>query len=233
MNTAVWRARQALSQCGKSQEGFLVTTADGKVGFQADADYWCDAEEFEALATSALSESEPAANGGSIANLEASLRIYRGELLEGLYDDWALCERLRLSDLHERVLHRLMILLADSGALDRAIYYGNTLISADPLREDIHCSLMEYYHRQGNYNHCRRQYERCREAVKRELQCEPLEETTRLHHQLLKGSHRAKSDTSLPTAGRGGHLDEIRHSLRDAQAQLDRASKLFNQLITR
>ena len=230
LNTALWRARRSLAH--RDAPSYLVTSPSGDVAFNSSADYWCDAQVFEASAAKALAPSDQTCEPELVERLEACAALYRGDLLEGVYDDWALSERLRLSDLYERILQRLMTVLIASGALDRAVHYGNLLIAADPLREDIHRSLMELHHRQGHFHHCRRQYEQCREAVERELQCQPLEETNRLYRRLVARTTSALTEQTKAAKEQDGYLDKIRHSLSSAQDQLNRASKLLDRLIT-
>jgi hypothetical protein len=65
--------------------------------FDPQADLWLDVAEFEALVA------RP-----ELPCLQAAVALYRGDFLDGFYDDWVLNERYRLETLFSEALARLM-----------------------------------------------------------------------------------------------------------------------------
>ena len=60
------------------------------------------------------------------------------------------------------------------------------LLEIDACREDIHRRLMRVFARRGERSLALRQYLRCVEALREELDVEPLADTTRLYRQVLE-----------------------------------------------
>jgi DNA-binding SARP family transcriptional activator len=68
--------------------------------------------------------------------LVEAVERYRGELLPGCYEEWALLERERLAEAYLQALSRLTRLLEAEGDLPRALDYSRRAVTADPLRVD-------------------------------------------------------------------------------------------------
>lgn len=139
-----------------------------------------DALQFEYLATS---ESEP--------ELEKAADLYQGLLLDGVdarsdsFDAWLSAEQTRLLDIAISTLSRL----ADHyrhDDIDRAVQYGQRLLTIDPLQERMHRRLMELYHAMGRREEVVRQYRDFRNLLQRELGLLPSAETDELFHQLVE-----------------------------------------------
>jgi DNA-binding SARP family transcriptional activator/pimeloyl-ACP methyl ester carboxylesterase len=122
--------------------------------------------------------------------LREATGLYRGELLEGLrideapFDDWLAAERQRLRELALNALEKLLAMDLAAGALEQAAGTGLRLLALDPLRESVHRTLMDVYVRQGRRTAALRQYQRCAEALRRELGVEPEAATTRRFHEI-------------------------------------------------
>lgn len=123
--------------------------------------------------------------------LGAAVDAYRGPFLEGVsfsgaYDaeDWAHLERERLSNLYASALCRLAEHHAASNELELAIDLSRRLLAVDPLREDVHRALMRHLARSGQRSAALAQYAACADALRRELDVEPLAATTELFEQI-------------------------------------------------
>jgi len=117
---------------------------------------------------------------------EEAAALYRGPLLDahGVRDDafesWLRIERDRLHDLAMIVLDRL----AASQSGEAAIATLQRQLQLEPMREASHRKLMSLYAAAGERAHALRQFEHCREILRRELQAGPDAETERLHRQI-------------------------------------------------
>jgi DNA-binding SARP family transcriptional activator len=91
LTTALWHIRRCLHN-----EDLLLSDMHS-VRFDPQADLWLDVAEFESL----VARSE-------LPALQSAVDLYRGELMEGFYDDWVLNERYRLETLLSETLAQLM-----------------------------------------------------------------------------------------------------------------------------
>ncbi|MCL7455188.1 MAG: AAA family ATPase, partial [Anaerolineae bacterium] len=170
LSTALWHIRRCLPDD-------TVLLCDARtVQFDKDADLWLDVRAFEAHIARADMDS-----------LQSALALYRGDFLDGFYDDWILGERYRLEALFVETLARLMAAHEAAGDDRAALTTAQRLLDRDPLREDAHRLVMRTYCRLGQRNAALEQYERCREAVQAELGAEPVDETAALRQAIVDG----------------------------------------------
>jgi len=170
LSTALWHIRRCLPE-----EGLILSDAD-TAQFDPQRDPWVDVDEFESLVSR-----------HDVASLRSALALYRGDFLDGFYDEWVLNERYRLESLVTAVLARLMTSQEARGDHESALAIGLRLLEQDRLREDAHRLTMRTYCRLGQRNAALEQYRRCREIVQEELGAEPMVETTELYQQILDG----------------------------------------------
>jgi len=170
LSTALWHIRRCLPA-----EGFILSDPY-TVQFGPESDLWLDVDEFESQASH-----------DDIASLQSAVQLYRGDFLDGFYDDWIINERYRLEALLTEALARLMTGLEEMGAHEAALGTAQRLLEEDALREDAHRLAMRAYCRLGRRNVALEQYRRCREIVGEELGTEPMAKTTELYHDILEG----------------------------------------------
>jgi DNA-binding SARP family transcriptional activator len=184
LSTALWRLHQAL-KCLPPPQPYLLTERS-TLAFNTTAPYWFDVEVFERQATFGLAGS-PLCDEAHRQALEEALDLYRGDLLEGCYDDWCLAERERLQLLLLRVLKRLQRHYRLDEAFETAISCGHRLLTLDPLQEDVYRELMHCYVEAGQRPLALEQFQHCRETLRRELHIEPMPETWRLYRRIRGG----------------------------------------------
>lgn len=175
--------------------GSLPATGDGPrwvlsdrstVRWNPDCDYWLDVDQFERL--SALVLDGPAADlaglaraGGSIAEAcRRATQLYRGDLLLELYDDWVVPERERLANTRLALLARMVAVEAGRGDLHGAVTAAERLLEADVLREESHRLVIALRHLAGDRAASLCAFQRCRNALDRELSVQPMAGTVRL-----------------------------------------------------
>ncbi|MGD9403508.1 MAG: AAA family ATPase [Anaerolineae bacterium] len=170
LRTALWHIRRCLPDKN------LILSDSTMVQMDPDSDLWLDVEGFE---TQASCSKAP--------NLESVLTLYRGDFLDGFFDDWIISERYRLELLFLDTLARLMWWQETVGEHHAALATALNLLERDPLREDAHRLTMRVYCHLGQRNAALEQYHRCREIVFEELGAEPMAETTELYQAILDG----------------------------------------------
>ncbi|HLB46536.1 MAG TPA: AAA family ATPase, partial [Anaerolineales bacterium] len=146
------------------------------VAWNLDSDYWLDVQEFETLLTQ-----------GTPPALEQAVTLYTGDLLEEFYDDWVLSEREQLRIRYIDALNRLIVHQRTQRQFTQAIATARQLLARDPLHEKSHQQLMALLYLTGDRSSALRQYDKCCEALRQELEVEPLEETRALQGRILRG----------------------------------------------
>lgn len=130
-----------------------------------------------------------------IANvLKRASAVYRGDLLEGCYEDWCIYERERLKAMYISLLERLLAYCESHDAPEEGLIYGEKLLCHDPAHERAHWRLMRLRYLLGDRTGALRQFERCRAALNQELGVAPGERTRALYEQI-----RADADIAAPT----------------------------------
>src|ERR1700736_5728717 len=105
--TALWSIRRCLRAAGIEADEFLVAT---KSMVRWTADTTVDAVQFAELARK-----------NDVEACREALQLYRGDFLEGDYDNWAVTERERLASLYEAVLGRMVRTSKDTEAAQQFI----------------------------------------------------------------------------------------------------------------
>jgi DNA-binding SARP family transcriptional activator len=189
LSTALWRLRQVLEPEGVPRGTYLIAQP-GFVGFNVASDYWLDVAAFEEGVGRHLPARGLAGRLSDWSDAEDAVAEYRGDLLEGFYDDWALRERERLRTLYLESLGTLLRYHSETGAVDRALHCGRQILALDPLREDTHREMIRLHVKNGHRALALQQYESCRAVLEEELGIEPMEETRALCAELLTAAGR-------------------------------------------
>ncbi len=155
---------------------------------------------------------------GSPEALRSALALYRGEILEGTrvrdpeFEDFLRGEAECLHELAvdgcTKLLHHE---LQAGGANDAAATAAKRLLTIDPLQEIAHRTLMEHYANKGQVGLALKQYQACRDTLRRELQAAPDEQTERLFARIRLSRPCApgtapQDDTALRYGGNGTPL---------------------------
>jgi DNA-binding SARP family transcriptional activator len=212
LNTTLWRLRRCLEpqslgngrngnsdhsngngnghnsrgQTADVEGGYIVTTPSGEIGVNAQSRYWLDVAVFEDHINRILVNPPGRADETQIGELEYALSLYTGELLEGVYEDWALREREHQRRQYLNSLDYLMRYYHACGQCERSLDYGLKILGQDPLREEIHREVMRLYLETGRRTLAIRQYEICQVALAEELGIPPMEETQELYRKTIE-----------------------------------------------
>lgn len=236
LTTALWRLRHLLEPDDVTPGTYLVTGSMGEVGFNWASNHFLDTKFFEQHICPLLRRPMAELCDHEIEQIEQVLTLYRGELLEGIYDDWALRERERFRSLHLNCLTRLMEFYAGRKEFERGIALACEILRRDPMREEIHRALMRLYLDSGQRTLALGQYIQCRDLLSQELGVLPLPETVALYQQVLASSEadvqRIAGQSNGPEIAQ--LLDElhlVRHSLIEAARALERINQTVSSLM--
>jgi predicted ATPase len=177
---------------------------------------WVDAREFQKAASDvSQAASEVEGQTGPAPLVTQHLKLYSGDLLADLYDDWIAPERDRLHALYIDALLRLTQTMRSRSEYGRAVEFAQQVLERDRANERAHQHLMFCYLAMGNRTSALRQYEECRCALKEELGVEPSAETTALYDWVLQTPSTIRSDAAritnllIPASSFIGRAQEI------------------------
>lgn len=190
------------------------------------ADVWLDVAELETAFTPVQATPGEKIDEGQAQRLERAVTLYRGDLLEGCYQDWCLYERERLKATFIAVLERLLGYCEAAGLAEKGLAYGEELLRREPAHERAHWRLMRLHYLAGDRTGALHQFERCRQALSEELGVAPGDRMTRLREQV-----RADSGLDPPSAAMPAVEPRTAEAppLHEALQALLRAERLLRQ----
>jgi DNA-binding SARP family transcriptional activator len=219
LRTTLWRVRRVLDLEDVSAAHPLMVSSGG-IGFNTQVDYWLDVEEFERRMRAVRGSGRGTLQPAEAQMLEEAVALYRGDLLDAIYDDWCVHDRERLRLMYLSALERLMLHHEACGAWDQAIAAAQRLLASDPILEHVHRAVMRCYFVQGNRPAALRQFALCVRTLRTELDVEPMEETTAVFEEI----RRAEPGRPSPSTPRQELLVER------AERLLEEARTLLPQL---
>ena len=188
LRQSLWQLRAA---SGGGLELAPLLTADTE-WVQVNADQlWLDVAQLEEAYTRVKLMPGERLNDADAAELARVVPLYRGDLLEGCYQDWCTYERERLKALYLSLLERLLAYDEATCRPEEGVVHGELLLRHDRAHERAHRRLMRLRYQAGDRTGAIRQFERCSEALREEFGIAPGERTRLLYEQL-------KSDDGLP-----------------------------------
>lgn len=127
---------------------------------------------------------------GTRDGLVSSANAFGGELLAGVeipegIEQFVTSHRRSLNEQAQELVERLSkVDEADDESLNAAQALAERLLRSDATFEEAHRALMRTHLRRGRTNAALRQFEQCKEAMRRELGAEPDAETRRLFESI-------------------------------------------------
>lgn len=202
LRVALHALRQALGPCeaGSEDERDYVLSADGNLSLNPLARVWVDVEEFSAHFAAGLRFERQRRPDEAAREYELAEDLYRDDyLIEDLYADWTIARREQLKDQYLLLITKLADLSLLRGDLAGCIVRCHRIVEKDACREDAYRRLMRCYHQLGQRSRALHWYEICVGALRRELDCEPADETERLCRTLRSSSPSADVGTASPS----------------------------------
>jgi ATP/maltotriose-dependent transcriptional regulator MalT/DNA-binding SARP family transcriptional activator len=175
--------RKALNSNQSLKQNFLLYR-DGDYQLNPDFSYRIDTEEFDRR----VSEGETARRARQfdecINSYEQAVALYRGEFMQGNYDEWVEEQRSYYREQYLRMLEALAAVAEKAEDWSRSLNLAQQILRDDPFREDIHCMVMRSQAALGNRVAIKEQYETLRRLLRKELGVEPAAETQAIYRGL-------------------------------------------------
>ncbi|HEX8853574.1 MAG TPA: BTAD domain-containing putative transcriptional regulator, partial [Pyrinomonadaceae bacterium] len=177
--------RKALNSNQALKQNFLLYR-DGDYQLNHEFSYFIDIEEFDRLASEGETARRAREQETMVSAFERAVALYRGDFMQGAYDDWVEEQRSYYREQYLRLLETLASAAQKAGEWARSLQLGQQILQADPFREDVHCMLMRAHAAEGNRGAVREQFESLRRLLKKELGVEPASETQKVYREALR-----------------------------------------------
>ncbi len=175
LRQALWRIRKSLESVSLTPESYLQIN-DIDVVFDDHSDYWLDAKMLLGSVEKLPVE--------EITNI---VRLYRGELLPGFYEDWVMPERDRFQAAYHQKMNILLERLIQEEGWNDVLVWAEQWIRLDYAPEPAFRMLMRAHVGLGDPGMASAVYQRCVESLNRDLGLEPSPETRQLFEQIREG----------------------------------------------
>jgi DNA-binding SARP family transcriptional activator len=182
LRQVLWQLHSACESSLGETHGRLLLISQDSIRINPEIDLWTDIAIFQQAFAFLRSKTE--LDEECVSSLRSAAQIYRGDLLEGLYQDWCLIERERLQTMYLIILDRLIGYCETVMDYEVGIDYCSRILKIDPARERTHQQMMRLYYLSGDRTAALRQFDRCLEALKKELDVRPTRSTLALCAQI-------------------------------------------------
>jgi DNA-binding SARP family transcriptional activator len=192
LRQALWQIQSGLGMSGEGATsdtpGHIFIIQPDIIYFNPHADLWLDVACLEAAFANSSSVAAEQMEDKLANELREVVELYRGDLLEGWYQDWCLYEREHLQNMYLAILDRLMVYCEARAKYEEGLTYGDQALQYNRACERTHQRLMRLHYLVGNRAAALRQYHRCCVALQEEMGVRPARRTTALHEQ-IKADH--------------------------------------------
>lgn len=230
LRQALWQLQTALNSTSAS---LLLKTEADWLALNPDCDFWLDVRVFEQALSLAQGRQGYLLDDRTAEALSEAVSLYEGDLLEGWYQDWCLCERERLQNIFLAMLDKLMSYCEAHGDYEMGIAHGMRILQFDRAREHTHRKLMRLQYLAGHRSSALRQYQRCVFELDHELGVKPSRQTEALYEQIRQDSldipHAMEATAEVAATRLPEFLDHLKQ-LRLTLAQLQ--SKVHQDIKT-
>lgn len=185
--------------------GAVLQSTHTEVGLNPQA-IRTDLAEFDTLLKQAAGTTDPAVR---ISRLQRAVDLYRGPLLPGSYQDWAVFESERVQARLQEALLLLASLQEKQGDLNGALATVQRALSFDPYSEELHCSLVRLYVHTGRSRNAREANQRFERLMQDEFGTTPSQETRRkVAEYLLQPPVNTQAPITEPVVPLSAHMPE-------------------------
>lgn len=238
LRQALWHV-QAVLEVRESTDSHLLAVEHDWVQLNLQSDVWIDVAIFEQAFTSTQGLRGSRLDAQSAALLKEAVELYKGDLLDGWYQDWCLFERERLQNMYLCMLEKLMSYSEAHSDYEAGQRYGSAILRYDRAHERTYRQLMHLQHMAGDRTGALRQYKRCVAALDDELGVKPDRRTTALYEHIrndqttevqeVEVSSASVKTVSLPEVL--GRLKRLQLVLAAAQKRIQRDVKAVEQTL--
>jgi DNA-binding SARP family transcriptional activator len=213
LRKSLWQLQTRLERCvNPDQERFLITDSYW-VQINPDIELWLDVAVIEDTFNGVKGKAGRELFTDQAQKIKQAVEFYRGDLLDGWYQEWCIYERERLQYIYIALLDKLMDYHDAQGEPELGLEYGNIILRYDRARERTHRRMMCLYYNAGDRTAGLRQYEKCVTALLEELDVEPARRT-RQYFELIRADDmdqlKSRSQSNQKAAGSDNEFDSLK-----------------------
>jgi DNA-binding SARP family transcriptional activator len=224
LRNALWQLQRALELHRDPQDPLIIHVEPGWIHIDSDALLWVDVAVFARAFVRVQGVPGQELSTASVQALHEAIDLYRGDLLEGEYQDWCILERERLQNMYLAMLDKLIDYCESHGEYDAGLVYGGRILRHDPAREKTHRRIMRLHYFAGDRAAALRQFERCAAALARDLDVRPSSLTKNLYRQIQADQLGTGAEDSVPG------LDPMAPSVRPLPEVLNHLQEVVSML---
>lgn len=176
--------RKALNSKQLLKQNFLLYR-DGDYQLNSAFNYSIDTEEFERL----IEEGKAAQRNGQLESLlqnyESAIKLYRGEFMQSVYDDWVIERRGLFHKQYLSCLEVLMLSAQQKENWHHSLELAQLILNDDVYREEVHCAIMQAHTKLNNRAAVKDQFEKLKKLLLEELGIEPSERTKETYKKFM------------------------------------------------
>ena len=221
---ALWQLQTALETPRAKMEAEMFVVGHERVQLNLPAGVWFDVAALEEAYARVKGRAGVDLDEPCAELLQQAVQLYRGDLLEGWYQDWCLYERERLQNMYLVMLDKLVSYCLARQKYELGLLYGSLVLRYDRASERAHRQLMRLRYLSGDRTGALRQYQRCVAALEEELSVKPDKRTSALYQQIRADAYEpaapapaapARPEEPAPPAtlselvGRIGHIQTL------------------------
>jgi len=220
LRQALWRLHAALQPGTFTGQQLLLVEHDW-VQLPLRSELWLDVAVLEQAFNTTQGVPGEQLDRPSAEMLKEAIELYKGDLLEGWYQDWCLFERERLQNMYLSMLNKLISYSQEHCEYEAGQIYGSTILRYDRASERTYRQLMNLQYMAGDRTGALRQYERCVTALDEELGVKPERRTTALYEQIrADGLEKIEPVDHQPASVTATSLPEVLGRLKQLQLVL-------------
>lgn len=190
LRQTLWLLQSSLKDGCDSSDPILLVD-DEWIQINPSIDFRMDAARFEQIYNSVNGKRAQELAPTDFKLMQKAIHLYKGDLLEGWYQDWCLMERERFEIMYLMLLDKSVQFCEIHQDYATGLIYAAEILRHDQAYERAHRQMMRLYFLIGDRAQALRQYKKCAIALRNELDIKPSEETTQLYEKM-------RSDTFDP-----------------------------------
>jgi DNA-binding SARP family transcriptional activator len=236
LRQALWQLQTALGSAGAADAASVILADSEWVRLNPKADFWLDVAEFERGCAQVHGIPGGELDKQGVQRVQEALKLYRGDLLQGWYQDWCLFERERLQRLYLGLLEKRIAFCEAHGQYETGLECGNCALRYDVAHERTHRRLMRLHYLAGDRTAALRQYERCVNILRQELNVAPSKRTLALYERIRSDHPLSSNGTTPQNKGKAPGeisppLDQVLHHLQRLQTAFAQTQRQLQDVI--
>jgi len=228
LRQTLWKLQSALNPFGDTLKPDLLVDTNW-LQFNPSGNHKVDVVEFDRTCTLIRDKQARDLTDRDFQVAQQAISLYRGDLLDGWYQDWCIFERERFQTMFITLLDKMIQYCEIHRNFEEGLAYCAEILRHDRANERAHRQMMRLYFMSGDRTRSLRQYDRCVSALQDELSVAPSERTTHLYEQIREDAFNPQPPLQISESD----LIELKEStapLSDVLVRLEQFSETLNHI---